>query len=283
MSYSDLIKRKRQGIADKKTGHKKAYKFKTGTTTIRILPGWRKDKEDLTFSHSFGQSWIKDMDGKVMAAVGDASITYGQDDPIRNLIERAIGEARFDTQRAHYKDMKAKPRELVNALVLDDKEIDPNEPQIVDFSESQFDTIMSQVEMAGIEDEFLDLENGFDLKVNKTGRTMQDTKYSFTFARKSRPVDPAVMENVIDLDAWIRSQFSDRDKAVNALKSLTAGAEVLSIPDRSASYAGDENVVDGSFTDITQDASTVRDPVHSIATTDADIDALFGNDDDVPF
>lgn len=245
VSVSELINKKKQQIQDKRAGNKNTYRFKQKTTTIRILPGWRKDG-DPTFYHDFGQTWIKDMDGNVLAAVGDAKITYGQEDVVRGLVQRAMGEARTDAQRAHYKEMIAKPRILVNAQILDDKDIDPNVPEITEFSETQFEQILEQVTVAGIDEDFLSLENGFDLIVSKSGTGFQ-TKYSFTFARKTRKVPESIMENINDIDAYVRSKFAETERAVNALKSLTQSGDVLQIESRSTSLSGDDAIVDGDF------------------------------------
>jgi hypothetical protein len=271
-SVSDLLKKKRQSTADKRLGSKNAYKFKGGVTTIRILPGWRND--DPTFSHSFGEAFIKNMDKEVLAVIGDRKLTYGEDDPIRSLIQRAMGDAVTDAQREHYKDMLASSRELVNALVLDDREIDPNVAQIVNFSESQFDSILEQVELAGIAEEFLDLEKGFNLKVSKTG-TGFGTKYSFTFDRKPSAVNPAVLETLVDLDAFVRSKFTDTDRAINALKSLSQGAVLTP---KSLSYSGDAETVDAEFSVIDEARNgTDETPTPEVrGVSDAEIDKLFG-------
>lgn len=249
-SVSELLKQKRQNVADKRAGSKNAYKFKGGITTLRILPGWRKDG-DATFYHDFGQAFIKNMDKQTLAVIGDRSITYGEDDAIRSLIQKAKAEATTDAQREHYHEMLAKPRVLVNALVLTDKEVDPTVPQLVDFSETQFDQILEQVELAGIADDFLSLENGFNLKVSKSG-TGFNTKYSFTFERNASKVDAAVLENLVDIDAFVRSKFQDTDRAINALKSLTQGVSVT----KALSYSGDSDVVDAEYNAVDE----ARDP-----------------------
>jgi hypothetical protein len=266
-SLAEQIRLKRQATQDKRVGGKNAYKFKNGVTTIRILPGWRKD--DTTFSHSFGQSFIKDFDGKVVAVVGDAKLTYGQDEPLRDAINKALGDADTDGSRKHFKEMLAKPRELVNGLVLDDREVDPNTPQIIDFSETQFDQILEQVELAGITEEFLDLENGFNLKVSKTG-TKFDTKYTFAFERKPSAVSPAVME----LDAYVRSKFANHDKAMNAVRAISQGQSLSDEP-KALSYSGNADVVEGSFTETTDDDAPFDGGVEIKQVSSDDIDKYF--------
>lgn len=268
-SVSELLKQKRQNIADKRMGSKNAYKFKGGVTTIRILPGWRKD--DPTFFHDFGQTFIKNQDGQILAVIGDRQITYGEEDTVRNLIQRAKADASTDAQREHYKEMTAKPRVLVNALVLDDKEVDATVPQIVEFSETQFDQIMEQVELNGIADEFLDLENGFNLKVSKTGVKL-NTKYTFSFDRKASAVDESVLEALVDIDAYIRSKFQDTERAVNAIKSITQG----SMP-KALSYSGDTDAVDGEYSAVEEAKAPWEDNTEVVHTDSADIDGLFDN------
>lgn len=274
-SVLDLVNKKRQEVADKRAGSKNTYTFKQPQTTIRILPGWRADRSDPTFFHDFGQTWIKNMDGNVLAVVGDAKITYGQDDVVRNLVHRAMGEARTDAQREHYKEMLAKPRVLVNAQVLDDKNVDPNVAEIVEFSEAGFTAVLEQVALAGIADEFLSPEEGFDLIVSKTGKGFQ-TKYTYTFARKSRKVPEAVLDTINDIDAFIRAKFAETERAVNALKSVTQGADVLQIENRSADISGDSPIIDGSFDAVDEARNNVVDvDVERQTLSDEQIEELF--------
>lgn len=276
VSVSELINKKRQQVADKRAGNLNAYTFKQPVTTIRILPGWRKDG-DPTFFHDFGQTWIKNMDGAVLAVVADAKITFGNDDAVRNLVHRALAGANSDAQRKHYKEMLAKSRVLVNAQVLDDKSVDANVAHILEFSEAGFTAVIEQAALAGIADEFLSLDEGFDLIVSKTGKGF-DTKYTYTFARKPRAVPDSVRESLNDVDAFIRAKFADSERALNAIKSLVQGQDVLKIEDRSTDYSGDSDIVDGSF-DAVEDARTnAAEPeveVDRQVRSDADIDSLF--------
>ena len=274
-TMQERLRQKRQATADKRMGSKNAYKFKGGVTTIRILPGWRTE-DPLTFSHAFGQAFIKNMDKETLAVIGDRKLTYGEDDPVRSLIQRGMGDARTDAQREHYKEMLAKPRELVNALVLDDREVDPNVAQIVDFSETQFDEILKQIDLNGISEEFLDLDNGFNLKVEKTGTGFK-TRYAFVFDRKPTKVDPAVLETLTDLDAFVRSKFIDTDRAINALKALSQSENYAET--KQLGYSGDADTVDGSFENIADDNAPFEGgTIVNTTATDTEIDNLFSGE-----
>jgi len=284
MTTAERIAARRQKTADKKAGNQSAYRFKQKKTTIRILPTWRAaDHEDPTFFHDFGQTWIKDLDGNVLAVVGDAKMTFGDEDPVRDLIDRAVAGAKTDAQRKHYKDMKAKPRILVNALILDDKDINATVPQIVEFSETQFDTIlkdMEEAEKAG--DDVLSLTKGFDITVEKSGSGLE-TKYAFTLARRASAVDGDPMAQIVDIDAFIRAQFTDNARAINAIKAISQG-ESLALVDRSTDMSEDRstrrtvdtNVEDADYS-IVDDANEggTSTKVDSVHVTDAEIDALF--------
>jgi hypothetical protein len=277
MSLAAQLKKKQQAVAERKAGMMNSYRFKQAETEIRILPSWRRDlpAEDAPIYHDFGLTFVKDMDGAILAVVGDRKLTYGEDDEVRNLIDRAFSQSRTDAQRKHFKDMKASPRVLVNALVLNDKDVDPNEPQIVEFSESQFTGAISDLLIKAEEegDDVFDLEKGFNLFVKKTGKGME-TKYSFTLARRSSAVDVEVLEKLHDIDAFVKAKFADGEKARNALRSLMQGpSEHVAISDRSTDLLEDRrDITETDITDATYDEVT---EVESVAVSDADIEALF--------
>lgn len=272
-SISELLKKKKQQIVDKRVGAKNPYKFKNGVTTIRILPTWRSEGEPVFF-HPFGQSFIKNMDGKVLAVIGAKNIAYEEDDAVQNLINLAKANATTDSQRKHWDECKAKPRQLLNALILDDKEVDPNVAEIISISETQLEQIIDQVDLNGIMDEFLDLKNGFNLKVSRSGSGF-NTKYTFVFDRKPTEVNPSVMDTVVDLDAYVRSQMADTDRAINAIKSITTGNEHLQIEDRSVSYAGDSDVVDGVYDNVDDDTPPFEVDNERATISQEEIESLF--------
>lgn len=284
MSLAAQIKRSRQKFADRAAGNKDTYRFKQKKTTIRILPPWREATTEeveeglgAPFYHEFGQAWIKDMDKNVLAVIGDRKVTYGEDDPIRSLIQRAIGEARTDAQREHYKEMLAKARVLCNALILDDKDIDKNVPEIVEFSPTQWDTILGGMEvLLDGGDDPLSLTDGFDLIVERSGTGMQ-TKYTFTFARRPSSVDESVMENINNIDAFIRSKFAETDRAINALKSITQG-ERLQLTDRNTDMRSGRNIAEDV---VEADYDAVEDARNSMGDDPFDVETTTINQDDL--
>lgn len=280
------IRAKRQGMADKKTSMKKAYKFKPGKTMLRILPSWRDESaESRPFSHDFGQAFIRDLDNNLLAVIGDRKMTYGEDDAVRDLIVLAKGEAPTDAQREHYHQMLAKPQHLVNALVLNDSAVDPTEPQLVSFSNSQMENeLLPKIEKLLVKGHNpLDLDKGFDLEISRVGTTKNDTRYSFDFERDSTKVDPKVMSRVIDLDSYVRAQFADTDRAINAIKSISQGA-LLPAPSRQRDMTtgdtsppwNDDKVEEAEYSAVNDAKSGVREPVrtNTVDVSQDEIDAM---------
>jgi hypothetical protein len=286
MSLAAKLNAKKQAVAERNAGRQNTYRWVQPETEVRLLPSWRPaDHEDPdTFFLDFGQTWIKDLDGKILAVVGDAKITYGEDDVVRNLVGQAIAQSRTDGQRKHYKEMLASPRVLVGGLVLNDPNVDPTEPQILEFSESQFTgpitDLIVKAEKEG--DNVLSLDEGFNLTVIKTGKGKEGTKYSFTLARRSSKVDPKVMDKVYDLDAYVKAKFADGARAVNAIKSLIQG-EPLALIERSTDLSEDRGsrttkseVVDADYDVIDNAREGGTDSVvENVIVSDAEIDALF--------
>ena len=124
MSMRERLQQKREETKQKRASFTRAYKFKPGKTKLRILPSWRGDEE--VFFHDFGEHWLKDIEtGKAICPIGDRSICFGEVDPIREKLEEAFRLEEDPDRRKILKDMKAKTATLVNALILNDKDVDP--------------------------------------------------------------------------------------------------------------------------------------------------------------
>jgi hypothetical protein len=227
MTASERLKLRRGEIAANQSKGLKPYKFKAGTTKFRILPAKTDDPTDPgKFERRYGQTYLKSFDNKNIGSIGDREITYGQADPIRDLLWAANREAGTKELKDHYYGMIAKPRIAFNALILTDSDQDPTTPVLVDVSESAFDGILAQAEVwadAQGKDIF-SLADGHIFQVEKTGTGM-DTSYTFTATPQPAPLNPAILEKLIDLDAWIQSKFEGAEqRCLEALQKLNAAA-----------------------------------------------------------
>lgn len=270
---------KKQTISDKRTGGKNAYKFKQKSTTIRLLPSWRAARSDEAIApwyHDFGQAFIKDLDGNLLAVVGDRKMSYGEDDPIRNLLNLAMAEAGSDAERGHYKGLLAKQRHIVNALVLNDKDVDNETPEIIEFSQTQLETIIDKmITIARDGENVFDFDKGYNLVIGKEGTGIL-TRYTFDFERRPSAINSSVMEKVVDLDAFVRAKFIDTDKAIAAIKSVSQSAALaLPSPSKTVSYS-DSSIVEADYT-VIDAAKEIREPNPTTSISDKTIDELLAD------
>lgn len=232
LTVRERIQQKRQGIAANKSKGLRPYKFKNGTTSFRILPaGDTKATPNSAgdFSRRYGKTYLKSFDGQNFFGIGDRDITYGETDPIRELIFDAMRQAPDPQTKEHYQKMLASPREVFCALILDDKDQPATDPVLIEMSETAFDGLLSQFEAWTEEDPDYDLAsltNGHVFKCEKVG-TGLDTKYTFTVSPKKAPLNASILDKVIDLDAWIVSQFEGMEtKALEFLGRMNGAAGI---------------------------------------------------------
>ncbi len=226
MSFAERIKAQRQAIADRSAAFTRAYKFKPGKTTILILPG-KKDAEEI--SKEYGAHFLKDpTSGNIIAVVGDSGITYGKQCPVRDAIGEVIqmGQQRGnDTVVEKAKEWLAKPTFVTNVKIMDGVDTD-NKGKIVqpEFSSTAWDTICGIFESLMEQMPDWKVEFGALIDVERTGTGVKDTRYTYTprLQQPKGPQKPDVMDQCVDLDAYVKGKFGD-----NIPKALTYLSSVL--------------------------------------------------------
>lgn len=233
LSVKDRIAAKRGQIAAGKSKGIRPYKFKTGKTLFRILPAANGGD----FDRPFGKMWLKSFDGQQKFSIGDRDITFGELDPIKDMIFSAMRAAPNEETRDHYKAMLAQRKNVFCALIISvngvaDPEQSPSEPVIIEVSETQFDNILAQFEA------YTDMDPDYDLAGKDTGHLFSceksgsgfDTKYTFLATPQKAPLKQEIIDKAIDLDAWIQGEFEGlENKAVEFLGKLN-GAAGISVP-----------------------------------------------------
>lgn len=231
-SLRDRIAAKRDAIAASRAGGTKTYKFKVGTTMIRILPDTKSAEGDAW--REYGQHFIKDENDNLLAVIGDRSIVSGGTEtcPVRDALLAAAKTAPKDLKDHIYKKVLAKMNNLMNIVVLgqvtkdkklvQDPEAPPSEVQLLSLSQNQLDDILSifEIYIDNDEDPF-DLNNGITLMVERTGMTATDTRYKYNAYPKKMPISAEVFAKANDLDAWIASTFKE-----GAAKALAAVGQI---------------------------------------------------------
>jgi len=226
MTSRERVLATRAGIAANRQRGLKTYKFPAGTTLFRILPTSASPGEP--FERKYGMNHLKTFDGKGYLGVVDRSITYDEpSDPVRDLIWDAWRQAPDDDTKKHYKDMVGGARYLFNALILSHpKEQSPEEPVLIEVSETAFDSIMTQFLIWSEEDPEYDLaalDTGHVFSVEKTGQGM-DTRYTFNATPKKAPLDAKILDKVIDIDAWIKNKEDEGNQKALAFLGQINGS-----------------------------------------------------------
>lgn len=204
----------------------RTYQIKEGKTRIRILQDPAKPK----FWAELGVHWVKtEANAKPVAVVGCHDITYEDECPVCAAIEKSIHGAADDDTLKLFKEMKARKRILVNALVRSGADASPD-PVIVDLTPTTFTSILSIADEYG-EDigNIFDAAGGIDLTIERKGKGF-DTEYNVIPAPKSDPVDPKVIARMHDLDEFIKSEHfrGEESKAIRAVNQL-AGVSSMSL------------------------------------------------------
>jgi hypothetical protein len=215
-----------------KLSRQKTLKPQAGRNRYRLLPGWR-GADDLTFFLDFGQHFVKDAAGEVKAVFVCTEKTFGQPCEVCNAIAEGIAQAGDDLTIKRLKDAASGSRVLLNVLVRDNPEIDPNTPQLLEVAPSVFN---GGKKGAGIMDliseghDLLDLAKGVDIIVKKEGTGKEGTSYSVAIAAgESKPVSPDVLKKLHDLD-----KFASSENEETMQRALTSVAAVSGVPPRLA-------------------------------------------------
>lgn len=231
MNALELLQKKRQELANASGKRERPEKIPTGKSRWRILPSWRK--EGGQYWHDFSQHFIKDTTMKTKAVYLCVDKTYGRPCKICDALSSAAGGFYDEATKMALAESKSSGGILVNALNLDK---DPKKVVLLQLSPSAF----GQVCDTGIiyfdeenpsKDPLTDLVDGKDLIFSREG-TGFDTKYTVVVAPKSKPVDPAVLSQLYNLDEYVAQEY---DAGLNkALAHVSAVTGLLPSPSATA-------------------------------------------------
>lgn len=244
------VSQAQSAIEAKKASGTKIAKFPSGTSRWRILPGWRSD-EPLNFYHPFGQHWIKDANGKIVAVVVCEWATYERPCAFDGPIKEAIRSTTDDGMIKALKDLGANKTILVNMVQIP---LPPGTPGAAAFDQANagvpvlmglpngvFEKYINLLGTRAVDDiNILDLAEGRDIIVTKSGVGM-GTEYAVADAAKSTTIDPSVMTKITNIDAFIKAEFDKSQQvSVNVLNQAIARIMGVAAPStaRTASLVG---------------------------------------------
>jgi hypothetical protein len=214
-SLMDILRQKRNAMSR----GKKTIKPNPGRNRYRILPGWRASG-DPTFFHDFGQHFIKDTANELKAVYMCVDKTYGRPCALCDQIAKGIMASGDDATTKALENAKSAGRILINVLELEGDQ--PDTPQVLEVGPGVFGPILALFDEWG--EEMIDLEKGQDIVITREG-TGLSTRYTVQVASKSKPVNPAVMKKITDLDEFVAQE--SEEVARRALGAVSSVAGIL--------------------------------------------------------
>lgn len=222
MSVMDLIKAKREQMAQQKAASIKTLKPAAGKHTYRILPSWRKmtkpeGKDHDQFWHDIGVHYIRTsttQNAPIEAAYICVNKTFQRSCDICEQIRRGLKACSSDEEIELLKGANSTQKYLFNVLHRSDATGKAEEVQVLEVGVKVFEQILEIMEEWG---DITDLNNGRDIIISREGSGLT-TKYTVQPASKSAPVNPSVMNQLIDLDAVVAQE--DEAKKQAALTNL---------------------------------------------------------------
>lgn len=217
----DLLRKKKESM--KKV--EKTTKLKPGANRVRILPGWRSidpatgkaiPGADPTFSHDFGQHFVKDAADQLQAVYLCTHATYEKTCSVCTALATAARTVTDDDTLKVLEQAKANRSILVNALMLDSPE--PNTPVILDLKFGLFSKLINILEEC--EGSPLDPEAGQIIIMTREG-TGKLTKYDAQVSLKTYKVPTATLTKLHNLDEYVKQESEEQQrKAVSAVNAV---------------------------------------------------------------
>ena len=259
-SLSEILRQKRNAMSR----GKKTIKPNPGRNRYRILPSWTGDASQ-AFWHDFGQHFVKDTANELKAVYMCVDKTYGRPCSICDQIQRGIMASADDATTKALEGAKSAQRILLNVLELEGDQ--PDVPQVLEIGPGVFAPILALFDEWG--EDMIDLEKGQDIVISREG-TGLSTRYTVQVASKSKPVNPAVMKKINNLDEFVAQE--SEEVARRALGAVSQVAGIL--PSASTVAALGRPSDKPSAAPAGGDWSSGSREVEVLAAGDADLRAL---------
>lgn len=215
-TLQEILAEKRKQLADKSKGFFRPEKIADGATVYRILPRWKDDSDGLEWWHDFGLHFIKMGAGKPTVELCEER-AYGRPCEICAALDDAAGVADPD-QAEMLKSAKSAQRFLVNAINVTEGK---NEVKVYELASTLF---MDIAAIAAENPEMTNLEDGFDIKIERTG-SGKETRYSVVPSRKSRAISADLLSKAVNLDEVVAGERS----ALGQERALAAVGRIVGI------------------------------------------------------
>ena len=223
----EAAKARKAAIDARKASGAGVAKIPNGTSRWRILPGWRPESPEVYY-HDFGQHWIKDREGNVLAVYVCEWDTFQRPCDFCAPLKESIRATKDDAVLKALKEMTSRRTVLVNAVQISGVGFDAtkaNQAALLGLPIGVADTYANLFfQRLAEEINMLHLTDGRDIVIEKTG-TGLNTRYTVTDAAKNTPAPAGVMDSIVNIDGWIEAQRQQGlAKGVTPLNSAIADA-----------------------------------------------------------
>jgi len=217
MDIMEMIRQKKAALQEQSGRREKTVKPQQGKSTWRILPGWRGG-DDPTFWHDFGMHFVHGTtpgeNGSTLRAVYICTAkTFGTPCPVCDAVSEGLRIAPNDAVVKALEGSKSSNSILVNALHRSGD--DPETPVILEMRPSIFRRVLEITDDYG---NITDPNSGFDMIITREGRGL-NTQYSVTPALNSQPVPAAALQQLHNLDDYVKQEYDEgRMKALASVR-----------------------------------------------------------------
>lgn len=213
-SLKERLAKRRKKLAER-SGNSGVIFIKEGTTRIRILPVGDEEDWALEMTHFYL--------GQTVKGVFSAS-SIGDECPVREKYDEL--KTGNDDDKELAKSFTPRTKYLVPAIVYDDdrgKKIDSEKSgQLVMLTPTIYGEIIDMFLDPDLGD-FTDTEEGYDLKIKRTGTGKTDTEYTVTAMRPSPT--PKDWHKEVDLKAMAKKAMFTYDQCEEKLAEFLVEKE----------------------------------------------------------
>ncbi|MBE0438111.1 MAG: hypothetical protein IBX56_20210 [Methylomicrobium sp.] len=272
-----LARQQKAEIQEKSGRRERALKPPIGKSKWRILPSWRGLEEPL-FTHAFGQHFIKDKNGEMVAVHVCLDKTYGKSCPICESLARGIRNAESDETLNLLKEAQSSGTFLMNALRIDGDE--PTVPVLLSLSPTTYEKVLDLIDQYAEEGvDLLDVNEGYDVVISRTGKGL-NTKYDLNAAVKPSKIPKSVLENLHDLDLYVKQEReADEQKALGFIDKVVTGRAALPASVKSNDDDELEDILEGDYEETSDE--DLNKSSKSKSVSDDELDDILGELDDL--
>jgi len=265
-----LARQQKAEIQEKSGRRERAVRPPVGKSKWRILPSWRGLEEPL-FAHAFGQHFIKDKNGDMVAVHMCLDKTYGKPCLICDSIARGIRSAEDDDTINLLKESQSSGSYLMNALRIDGDE--PTTPVLLSLSPTTYEKVLDLIDQYADEGvDLLDPSEGYDIVISRTGKGL-NTKYDVNAAVKPSKISKSVLENLNDLDLYVKQEHeATEQKALSFIDKVVTGRAAL--PSSKSDDDEMEDILEADFEETSEE--DLDKSVSSKKVTDDELDSILG-------